>query len=200
MIGSYLNVMLYTLELVEAYMYFFASPRSLKDPIFLKCCVATSLVSDTVGTIGVCALTFVVSAPKCYDIFCLTCLKSSLVFTGMLLISIDWPLNTESNGRKIPSRRGNSIGPSRCTSPAIQSVRLYSSVTWFIVTGNCESELAPFLIVNVLILNSSRSRNYVVSTFISLLILAAVCLSLSLSLSQAALTILVDPFLSLEQA
>ena len=61
MIGSYLNAMLYSLELVQAYIYYFASPRSLRDHIFLKCCVATSLVSDTVGTISVCALTFVVS-------------------------------------------------------------------------------------------------------------------------------------------
>jgi len=59
MIGSYLNAMLYSLELVEAYIYYFASRRSSKDPIFLKCWVATGLVSDTVGTIGVCALTFV---------------------------------------------------------------------------------------------------------------------------------------------
>ena len=63
MIGSYTNMMLYVLELVEAYIYYFASSRSSKDPIFLKCCVATSLVSDTVGTIGVCALSFIVSAP-----------------------------------------------------------------------------------------------------------------------------------------
>ena len=67
MIGSYTNVMLYTLELVEAYMYYFVSPRSSKDPIFLKCCVATSLVSDTVGTIGVCALSFIVSDIKFYQ-------------------------------------------------------------------------------------------------------------------------------------
>ena len=59
-----MNVMLYTLELVEAYIYYFVSPRSSKDPIFLKVCVATSLVSDTVGTIGVCALSFIVSAPN----------------------------------------------------------------------------------------------------------------------------------------
>ena len=69
MIGSYLNTMLYTLELVEAYIYYFASPRSLKDPIFLKCCIATSLVSDTVGTIGVCALSFIVSAPNAMTSF-----------------------------------------------------------------------------------------------------------------------------------
>ncbi|KAF8808823.1 hypothetical protein BYT27DRAFT_7188302 [Phlegmacium glaucopus] len=59
MIGSYANVMLYTLELVEAYIYYFASPRSSKDSIYLKGCVALSLVSDTVGTIGICALTFI---------------------------------------------------------------------------------------------------------------------------------------------
>jgi len=75
MIGSYVNVMLYTLELVEAYIYYFASPRSSKDPKFLKCCVGASLVSDTVGTIGVCALTFIVSPTKCY---------SSFVFFGLL--------------------------------------------------------------------------------------------------------------------
>ena len=63
MIGSYINTMLYALELVEAYIYF-ASLRSMKDPIFLKYCVATSLVSDTVGTIGVCALSSIVSAPN----------------------------------------------------------------------------------------------------------------------------------------
>ncbi|KAF8808840.1 hypothetical protein BYT27DRAFT_7188314 [Phlegmacium glaucopus] len=59
MIGSYTNVMLYTLELVEAYIYYFASPRSLRDSIYLKGCVAISLVSDTVGVIGICALTFI---------------------------------------------------------------------------------------------------------------------------------------------
>ena len=86
--------MLYTLELVEAYIYYFASPRSSKDPIFLKCCVATSLVSDTVGTIGVCAVTFIVSAPNAIIllfvtiIFLKTCLEINLVFTGMLLLSI----------------------------------------------------------------------------------------------------------------
>ena len=64
MIGSYANVMLYTLVLVEAYIYYFASPRSSKDPMFLRCWVAVSLVSDTVGTIGVCALSFIVSAPN----------------------------------------------------------------------------------------------------------------------------------------
>jgi len=64
MIGSYINLMLYTLELVEAYIYYFDSPRSSRDPIFLKCCVAASLVSDTVGTIGICALSFVVSATQ----------------------------------------------------------------------------------------------------------------------------------------
>ena len=64
MIGSYFNVMLYTLVLVEAYIYYFASPRSSKDPMFLRCWVAVSLVSDTVGTIGVCALSFIVSAPN----------------------------------------------------------------------------------------------------------------------------------------
>lgn len=154
MIGSYANIMLYTLELVEAYTYYFASPRSSKDPIFLKGCVATSLVSDTVGTIAVCALTFIVSAPNAIISFFLTCLKTNLVFTGMLLISIDWPLNTETSGRKIlvPSWRGNSTGPSRRTLSAMQSVRLSSSVTWVIVTGYCESELASFFIVNVLIL------------------------------------------------
>ena len=90
MIGSYLNMMLYTLELVEAYIYYFTSPRSSKDHIFLKCCVATSLVSDTVGTIGICALTFIVSAPNAIIFYLiLTCLKTNLVFTGMLLISID---------------------------------------------------------------------------------------------------------------
>ena len=69
MIGSYTNAMLYTLELVAAYIYYFASPRSSKDPIFLKCCVATSLVSDTVGTIGVCALAFIVSVPNTFISF-----------------------------------------------------------------------------------------------------------------------------------
>ena len=94
MIGSYANVMLYTLVLVEAYIYYFASPRSSKDPIFLKCCVATSLVSDTVGTIGVCALSFIVSAPDAIIllfvtiIFKKTCPETNLVFTGMLLLSI----------------------------------------------------------------------------------------------------------------
>ena len=63
-----MNVMLYTLELVEAYIYYFVSPRSSKDPIFLKVCVATSLVSDTVGTIGVCALSFIVGGAKFYHI------------------------------------------------------------------------------------------------------------------------------------
>ena len=69
MIGTYLNAMLYSLELVEAYIYYFASRRSSKDPIFLKCWVATALVSDTVGTIGVCALTFIVSAPNAIYLF-----------------------------------------------------------------------------------------------------------------------------------
>ena len=64
MIGSYMNVMLYTLELVGAYIYYFASPRSSKDPILVKFIVATSVVSDTIGTIGVCAQTFIVSAPN----------------------------------------------------------------------------------------------------------------------------------------
>lgn len=38
MTGPYLNIgPLYMLELVEAYIYYLASPRSLKsDPIFLK--------------------------------------------------------------------------------------------------------------------------------------------------------------------
>ena len=62
--------MLYTLELVQAYIYYFASRRSSKDPIFLKCWVAAALVSDTVGTIGVCALIFIVSTPNAvYHIF-----------------------------------------------------------------------------------------------------------------------------------
>ena len=141
MIGSFLNVMLYTLELVEAYIYYFTSPRSLKDPIFLKGCVATSLVSDTVGTIGVCALTFIVSAPNAIIssvLYCLlsTCLKINQAFTSMLLISIDWPLNTDISGRKVlPSRRGDSIGLSKCTSSAMYSVRLSSRVIWFIVSG-----------------------------------------------------------------
>ena len=64
MIGSYLNVMLYTLELVAAYICYFASPRSSRDAILLKCCIAISLVSDTVGMIGACALSFIVSAPN----------------------------------------------------------------------------------------------------------------------------------------
>ena len=64
MIGSYINVMLYTLELVGAYIYYFASPRSSKDPILIKVFVATSIVSDTIGTIGVCAQPFIVSSPN----------------------------------------------------------------------------------------------------------------------------------------
>ena len=64
MIGSYMNVMLYTLELVGAYIYYFASPRASKDPIFIKLFVATSVVSDTIGTIGVCAQPFIVSVPN----------------------------------------------------------------------------------------------------------------------------------------
>ena len=64
MIGSYINVMLYTVELVGAYIYYFASPRSSKDPILVKFFVVISLVSDTIGTIGVSAQPFIVSAPK----------------------------------------------------------------------------------------------------------------------------------------
>ena len=102
MIGSYMNVMLYTLELVGAYIYYFASPRSSKDPILVKFIVATSVVSDTIGTIGVCAQTFIVSAPNPIISFFITCLKINLVFTGMLLF--DLPQSIESNGPKIPSR------------------------------------------------------------------------------------------------
>ena len=64
MVETYFNVMLYALELVGAYIYYFSSQRSSKDPILIKFFVATSLVSDTVGTIGICAYPFIVSAPN----------------------------------------------------------------------------------------------------------------------------------------
>ncbi|KAF8808822.1 hypothetical protein BYT27DRAFT_7188300 [Phlegmacium glaucopus] len=96
MIGSYTNVMLYTLELVEAYIYYFASPRSLKDSIYLKGCVAISLVSDTVGTIGICALTFItnlvftdtITPRKLYwgfQVYAISNLISSFIFQCYML-------------------------------------------------------------------------------------------------------------------
>lgn len=95
MIGSYVNVMLYTVELVEGYIYYFASPRSSKDSIFLKCWVATSLVSDTVGTIGVCALTFIVSAPNpIMSFFFFDLFQEQPHLYRYAANLIDWLLNT----------------------------------------------------------------------------------------------------------
>ncbi|KAF8159264.1 hypothetical protein B0H34DRAFT_796543 [Crassisporium funariophilum] len=56
-VGAYLNMMLYTLELVSFHIYFIESQRSKRDPGVLKCAALLSLFSDTLGTMSVCAMT-----------------------------------------------------------------------------------------------------------------------------------------------
>ncbi|KAF8808821.1 hypothetical protein BYT27DRAFT_7188295 [Phlegmacium glaucopus] len=133
MIGSYINVMLYTLELVEAYIYYFASPRSSKDSIYLKGCVATSLVSDTVGTIGICALTFI----------------TNLVFTD-----------------------------------TITAGKLYWGFQMYIISNVVSAFIFQCYMVHR---HWILSRNYVVSAFIALLILASFGIGISLIANNLAI-------------
>lgn len=61
LIGSYLNMMLYTLELVAVYLYF-KSQRSKRDPPPIMFAVCFVLVVDTLATFAVCADVFSVRA------------------------------------------------------------------------------------------------------------------------------------------
>ena len=59
--GVYLNLVLYTLEVVQAYHYFQNSGRSKTDRKILKCAVILNLILDTLVTIAACGLVFMVS-------------------------------------------------------------------------------------------------------------------------------------------
>ncbi|KAF8162735.1 hypothetical protein B0H34DRAFT_292542 [Crassisporium funariophilum] len=58
LIGSYVNLALYTLELVGGYYYFFESKRSKRDRRTLKLAVAVNIFLDLIGTFCGCAITF----------------------------------------------------------------------------------------------------------------------------------------------
>lgn len=57
LVGSYLNVMLYTLELVAAYLYF-TSQRKRRDPPLIIFAVCFTLSVDTLASFAVCADVF----------------------------------------------------------------------------------------------------------------------------------------------
>ncbi|KAF8959769.1 hypothetical protein BDZ97DRAFT_1836886 [Flammula alnicola] len=57
LIGAFINLMLYTLELVAAYVYF-SSPRSKRDRKIVVYAVIFCLLVDTVGTFATCAVIF----------------------------------------------------------------------------------------------------------------------------------------------
>lgn len=58
LIGSFVNIMLYTLELVQAYRYYTNKSRTRDDHLIIKVIVALCLVVDTLGTAGGCAFIF----------------------------------------------------------------------------------------------------------------------------------------------
>jgi len=61
LIGSYLNLMLYTLELVAVYLYF-ANERSKRDHSLITFAVCFTLFTDTLASFAVCADVFSVRA------------------------------------------------------------------------------------------------------------------------------------------
>ncbi|KAF9041480.1 hypothetical protein BJ165DRAFT_1530199 [Panaeolus papilionaceus] len=58
-VGTYLNTLLYSLEVVGAYVYFFRDTRSKSDPLFIKGAILLSLLSDTLGTIASIAMLYI---------------------------------------------------------------------------------------------------------------------------------------------
>ncbi|THU75738.1 hypothetical protein K435DRAFT_593462, partial [Dendrothele bispora CBS 962.96] len=56
--GSWVNLMLFTLEISQAYFYFTNYPS---DPLAFKLIVAALLVSNVVTEIAVCAICYMVS-------------------------------------------------------------------------------------------------------------------------------------------
>ncbi|KAF8162755.1 hypothetical protein B0H34DRAFT_692829 [Crassisporium funariophilum] len=58
LIGSYVNLALYSLEIIGAVIYFFGSERARRDRTLLKCAVATNVFLDTIGTFCACAINF----------------------------------------------------------------------------------------------------------------------------------------------
>ena len=61
LIGSYLNLMLYTLELVAVYLYF-SNERSKRDHPLIMFAVCFTLLTDTLASFAVCADVFAVRA------------------------------------------------------------------------------------------------------------------------------------------
>jgi len=82
----------------------------------------------------------------CFFWFVDFCLKTNRVFTGMLLSPLMGATKywQQWSKKKTPSRQIKYIGPSRCTSLAMCSVRLSFRVTWVIVTGYCELQSLAF--------------------------------------------------------
>ncbi|KAJ3575436.1 hypothetical protein NP233_g1103 [Leucocoprinus birnbaumii] len=58
LIGNFANLMLYTLELLQAYHYFTNRWRTRNDSLLIKMAVALCLLADTAGTAGGCAFVF----------------------------------------------------------------------------------------------------------------------------------------------
>lgn len=61
-IGTWINVALYTLEAVQVYHYFRSSGRSKTDSKILKCAVILNFILDSLATIAICGLVFMVSS------------------------------------------------------------------------------------------------------------------------------------------
>ncbi|KAF8232588.1 hypothetical protein L208DRAFT_1360921 [Tricholoma matsutake] len=58
LIGTYINLILYTLESVQVYHYFRNSRRSKTDSKILKGAVILNLIMDSLATIAICALVY----------------------------------------------------------------------------------------------------------------------------------------------
>lgn len=63
LIGSYVNLIFYTLELFLCHRYLWKSERAKKDATFLKLSVVFIACVDGVATFGACALVYMFTVP-----------------------------------------------------------------------------------------------------------------------------------------
>ncbi|KAF9453736.1 hypothetical protein P691DRAFT_658088, partial [Macrolepiota fuliginosa MF-IS2] len=63
LIGTFLNLMVYTLVLGQAYEYYTNRVRAKKDKLVIKLGIVLNLLSDTVGSAAACVLIFLYTVP-----------------------------------------------------------------------------------------------------------------------------------------
>lgn len=73
-----MNLVLYTLEIVQAYRYYHNKAQTQHDKFIFKLAIASNLFSDAVGTLAACSLIYLV----CSKIFP----PSSIIFIVIILI------------------------------------------------------------------------------------------------------------------